>query len=50
MLVSDLVQMPVSEYYRWYAFMLEKSRRESGEIDTRNSSPEDLAKAFGADF
>ena len=49
MLVSDLVNMPVSEYYRWYAFVREKSRRERGEIDPKQASPEELAKAFGAD-
>ena len=30
--VHQLVQMPVSEYYRWSAFMREKVRRESGRV------------------
>jgi hypothetical protein len=53
MLVCDLVEMPISEYYRWAAFMKEKTRRESGEAEIGEGagriSPEDFARRFGAD-
>lgn len=49
MLVYQVVDMPVSEYYRWYAFFREKQRIESGEADVREMAPEELARAFGAD-
>jgi hypothetical protein len=48
--VYQLVQMPVSEYYRWSAFMREKTRRQVGEADVREMKPEQIAAAFGADF
>jgi hypothetical protein len=41
--------MPISEYYRWFAFFREKTRRESGEVDVSEMSPEEIARAFGAD-
>ena len=50
MTVAELcAKMPFQEFVKWQIFMSRKAALERGEQDPAELTPEQLAKAFGAD-